>query len=138
MTSSAPNTANIDHTLIPLLPKPLGHSQNAAKTLTAAEFAATGASKMSSNEIALRNKSAMNLAMAPGKSLGMNVFMMYMSGTQLTIWTMNMLVGLLSNPLKSLFSINKTFKRFEDPDGKVDLLMPKVSVGRCNGEAMNL
>jgi len=61
----------------------------------------------------MRKKAAMNLAMGPGKQVGMNMFMMYMSEKSLTIWTMNMLSSLLTGPITALSNVTKTFKKSE-------------------------
>ena len=129
----------INHNLITELPKPLGFPPSSSKQLTSLEYSASTTSKLSSTQITLIKKRAMDLAMSPGKQLGMNVFMMYMSGRQLNMWTITMVVGGLVNPLTALFNTNKQFKKFEDPEGKVDLLMAKLvwllvnCVGLCMG-----
>ena len=69
---------------------------------------------------------AMSLATGPGKSILMNAFMMYMSGSQLNMWSITIVSGAIMSPLKSIMSLHSTFARFEDPSGKVDLNMPKL------------
>lgn len=79
-------------------------------------------------EMIIRRKQsmAMSLATGPGKSILMNAFMMYMSGSQLNMWSITVVSGAIANPIKSLLSVNSAFSRFEDPSGKVDLNMPKL------------
>ncbi|CAM9774626.1 unnamed protein product [Phaeothamnion confervicola] len=67
---------------------------------------------------------AMEVAMAPGKSLAMNAFMMWMSGSSPQIFSI-MITGMsLMTPLKQLVSVQKVFKPLED--GKVDLTVAKL------------
>jgi len=117
----------MDPSLAALLPKPNGFvsSKDNNKPLTSADFAASGgANKISTAEVNMRKKAAMNLAMGPGKQMGMNMFMMYMSGKSLTIWTMNMLSSLLTGPITALSNVTKTFKKFESEG--VDLTKEKL------------
>lgn len=69
---------------------------------------------------------AMGLATSPAKSIMMSAFMMYMSGSNLNIWTINTIGMAILTPIKALFGISKAFTKFEDADGKVDLNMPKI------------
>ena len=96
------------------------------------------ASKQYSNELTPKEKQraaaiiqkkgqmAMGLATSPGRSLMMNAFMMYMSGSNLNMWTISTLGMAIMTPLKSLFGINSQFAKFEDSDGKVNLQTPKM------------
>lgn len=73
-----------------------------------------------------KGQMAMGLASAPAKSIMMSGFMMYMSGSNLNIWTINTIGMAIMSPLTALFAIKKQFSRFEDADGKVDLTTPKL------------
>ena len=73
-----------------------------------------------------KGQMAMGLATSPGRSLMMNAFMMYMSGSNLNMWTISTLGMAIMTPLKSLFGINSQFAKFEDSDGKVNLQTPKM------------
>jgi hypothetical protein len=62
-----------------------------------------------------------------------SAFMMYMSGSHITIWSMMMTSMGIINPIQSIFQVNKVFKRFEDPpqrtgapQDKTDLTTPKL------------
>uniref|UniRef100_A0A7S2H7B0 ER membrane protein complex subunit 4 n=1 Tax=Helicotheca tamesis TaxID=374047 RepID=A0A7S2H7B0_9STRA len=85
--------------------------------------------KSSSSAMALvakKKAKAMSVATSPGKQMLMNGFMMYMSGKNLNIFSISITSMALMNPLKSIFTMNNTFRPFEDPDGKVDLQMAKI------------
>ena len=99
----------------------------------------SGADKGGSSTAALalmakKRQKAMEVALAPGKQIFMNAFMMYMSGKTLNIFSISVTSMALMNPIKSLVSINQTFKPFEDSDnpGKSDLQMPKLLFVVCN------
>jgi hypothetical protein len=76
--------------------------------------------------VAKKGSMAMGLATSPGKSIMMNAFMMYMSGSNLNMFTISTLGMAIMSPIKNIFGINRHFARFEDSDGKVELQMPKV------------
>jgi hypothetical protein len=115
------------------LPLPLG-----MKKISALEKSIQSKGRKISTEVSVKEKQraemivrrkqsmAMSLATGPGKSILMNAFMMYMSGSQLNMWSITIVSGAIMSPLKSIMSIHKTFARFEDPGGKVDLNMPKL------------
>jgi hypothetical protein len=115
------------------LPLPLG-----IKKVSALEKALQSRGRKTSTEVSVKEKQraemivrrkqsmAMSLATGPGKSILMNAFMMYMSGSQLNMWSITIVSGAILSPLKSIMAIHKTFARFEDPGGKVDLNMPKL------------
>ena len=58
--------------------------------------------------------------------MGMNAFMLYMSGKQLNIFSISITSMAILNPLKSIVGAHKTFEQFEEDDGAVDLQMPKL------------
>ncbi|VDM61926.1 unnamed protein product [Angiostrongylus costaricensis] len=62
----------------------------------------------------LAKKRAWDVAMAPAKSLPMNMFMMYMAGRSVSIFPIMMVGMMLWRPVKALFSVNATFKPLED------------------------
>ncbi|VDL76924.1 unnamed protein product [Nippostrongylus brasiliensis] len=62
----------------------------------------------------LAKKRAWDVAMAPAKSLPMNMFMMYMAGRSVSIFPIMMVGMMLWRPAKALFSVNATFKPLED------------------------
>ncbi|KAG8855693.1 hypothetical protein FRB96_006737 [Tulasnella sp. 330] len=54
----------------------------------------------------LKEKRAWDLAISPAKSLPMNAFMLYMSGSSLQIFSIGILAMLLLNPVKAMAGIN--------------------------------
>ncbi|KAK6747922.1 hypothetical protein RB195_000870 [Necator americanus] len=81
---------------------------------------ATSAQHHANNEQAseqqehLAKKRAWDVAMAPAKSLPMNMFMMYMAGRSVSIFPIMMVGMMLWRPAKALFAVNATFKPLED------------------------
>mmetsp|Transcript_4831 Transcript_4831/g.7327 ORF Transcript_4831/g.7327 Transcript_4831/m.7327 type:complete len:165 (-) Transcript_4831:21-515(-) len=84
----------------------------------------------SKTQIALKEKRAMQLAMAPGQSLLMNAFMMYMSGSSINIFSIMITGMVLSNCGKNIMNVNRAFSGIND--GKVKLVTPKIIYGALN------
>ncbi|KAF3903346.1 hypothetical protein AA313_de0207445 [Arthrobotrys entomopaga] len=61
----------------------------------------------------LKVKKAWEVALAPAKSLPMNMIMMYMSGNSLQIFSIMMTVMLFMNPLRALSTVGNTFSKFD-------------------------
>lgn len=72
----------------------------------------------------LIEKSAMNVAMAPGSQLFMTGFMLWMSGSALGIFSIMTLGMALFQPIRRLFGVSTAFARYKD--SKVDLTKPKL------------
>ncbi|EDQ91090.1 uncharacterized protein MONBRDRAFT_18332 [Monosiga brevicollis MX1] len=75
---------------------------------------ADGAGESAAQRHALKHKLAWKVVEKQVYQLPMTLFMMYMMGSSITIWTFGFLGYLMYNPIRSLFSINNEFKRFED------------------------
>lgn len=73
-----------------------------------------------------KGQMAFGLATSPAKSIMMSAFMMYMSGSNLNMWSINTIGMAIITPLTALFGINGQFTRFEDVDGRVNLQTPKI------------
>ncbi|KAJ1356775.1 hypothetical protein KIN20_014563 [Parelaphostrongylus tenuis] len=73
----------------------------------------------------LAKKRAWDVAMAPAKSLPMNMFMMYMAGRSVSIFPIMMVGMMLWRPAKALFSVNTTFKPLEDQNAG-NLIIHKI------------
>lgn len=71
---------------------------------------------------AKRSKMAMSIAMKPGQQIFMQAFMLYMSGSQLNIFSINITAMAILTPLGALFTLDQTFSHLKD----VDLQMPKM------------
>eukprot|EP00520_Triparma_pacifica_P020133 CAMPEP_0118650438 /NCGR_PEP_ID=MMETSP0785-20121206/10250_1 /TAXON_ID=91992 /ORGANISM="Bolidomonas pacifica, Strain CCMP 1866" /LENGTH=142 /DNA_ID=CAMNT_0006542819 /DNA_START=250 /DNA_END=678 /DNA_ORIENTATION=- len=63
-----------------------------------------------------RAAAAMNLATQPGKSIMMTAFMLWMSGKNLNVFTINTTSMAIINPLTAIINTNSNFRRFESPD----------------------
>ena len=71
--------------------------------------------------VAKRKQKAMALAMKPGSQVAMNAVMMYMSGSNLNIFSINTISTAILTPITSIFSIERTFANLD-----VDTQMPKA------------
>jgi len=61
----------------------------------------------------LRIKRCWDLALGPFKQVPMNLFMMYMSGSSISIFPIMMVAMMMVRPVKTLFTVKQTFKPFE-------------------------
>lgn len=66
----------------------------------------------------------MSIATNPGKQILMNAFMMYMSGSQLNIFSISITSGAILTPLSNLFGGME--QQFAALQGDVDLTTPKL------------
>eukprot|EP00299_Pterocystis_sp_00344_P013386 c6553_g2_i1.p1 GENE.c6553_g2_i1~~c6553_g2_i1.p1 ORF type:complete len:159 (+),score=21.49 c6553_g2_i1:39-515(+) len=64
---------------------------------------------------ALDKKRAWAIALAPAKNIPMTMFMMWMSGDSVNIFSMSIVFFTAFNGLKSLFTVNSAFKGFDRP-----------------------
>lgn len=71
--------------------------------------------------VAKRKQKAMQIATKPGSQVAMNAFMMYMSGSNLNIFSINTTSSAILTPITSLFSIERTFAHLD-----VDTQMAKA------------
>jgi hypothetical protein len=55
----------------------------------------------------------MAIAMKPGSQVAMNAFMMYMSGSNLNIFSINTTSSAILTPITSIFGINRTFANLD-------------------------
>ncbi|EJU05127.1 DUF1077-domain-containing protein, partial [Dacryopinax primogenitus] len=61
----------------------------------------------------LKSKRAWDLAISPAKSLPMNAFMLYMSGTGVQVFSISTLVMLLFSPFKAISGMEKAFAQYK-------------------------
>ncbi len=71
---------------------------------------------------AKRKSKAMAIAMKPGQQILMNAFMMYMSGSQLNIFSINICSSAILSPLTNIFAMNQQFSALQ----KVELTTAKM------------
>ena len=113
------------HTTLLQCEKPVGY-----QSLVQQERQQTGASRPTltvaqQNALAAKRKSkAMSIATNPGKQIMMNAFMMYMSGSQLNIFSISITSGAILTPLSNLFGGME--QQFAALQGDVDLTTPKL------------
>jgi ER membrane protein complex subunit 4 len=93
----------------------LGSSSSSGRpTLTVAQQTSLAAKKKSK---------AMAIAARPGQAILMNAFMMYMSGSQLNIFSISITSGAILSPLANIFGVQK---QFGGSDVGADLAIPKL------------
>jgi ER membrane protein complex subunit 4 len=69
-----------------------------------------------------RQKLAMSIAMKPGQQILMQAFMLWMSGSQLNMFSINVTSMAIITPLAAIFTMDQTFGNLRD----VDLKVPKL------------
>ncbi|CAN6644365.1 ER membrane protein complex subunit 4 [Trichomonascus vanleenenianus] len=80
----------------------------------------------------LKLKKAWELALAPAKSLPMNLFVSYMSGNALQIVPIMMtLMMFFINPVKQIFSMNSQFDKFQTKGNANDVMLTKIAFFFC-------
>ncbi|KAJ1732164.1 hypothetical protein H4S06_003903 [Coemansia sp. BCRC 34490] len=81
-------------------------------------------------DLALRAKKAWEVAMSPGKTLPMQAFMAWMSGTGVSIFSILITGMILMTPAKTIASVQQTFAPLEragkSGGSKLDLTMQKA------------
>ncbi|PWN44813.1 DUF1077-domain-containing protein [Ceraceosorus guamensis] len=65
--------------------------------------------------VALKSKKAWDVALSPAKSLPMNAFMLYMSGSGVQIFSMTVVGMLLTSPIKGAMTIGQAFAPLSSP-----------------------
>ena len=65
----------------------------------------------------------MSIATKPGQQILMNAFMMYMSGSQLNIFSISITSGAILTPLANIFGMEQQFGALQQD---VDLTTPKL------------
>ena len=79
---------------------------------------------------AKRQKMAMSIATQPGQQIAMQSFMMYMSGNQLNMFSINVTSMAIISPLTAIFSIDQVFRKVQHDtttdEGTNMLRLPKL------------
>ncbi|KAJ2719848.1 hypothetical protein GGI07_004967 [Coemansia sp. Benny D115] len=86
-------------------------------------------------EMTLRAKKAWEVATSPGKTLPMQAFMAWMSGTSVSIFSILITGMILMTPLKTIMAVQQTFAPLEKVakgSGKLDLTMQKATFVAIN------
>lgn len=100
-------------------PPTVGHSNLLASERKRAAPSAT--SQNSDVLVAKRKAKAMALATKPGQQIMMNAFMLWMSGKNLNIFSINTTASAILTPLTSIFKVESTFGNLE-----CDTQVPKM------------
>ncbi|KAF7353734.1 ER membrane protein complex subunit 4 [Mycena venus] len=85
----------------------------------------------------IKEKRALDFATAPAKSLPMQAFMLYMSGSGVQIFSIGIVVMLLISPFKNLAGMNEAFAQFapstaKNPKAFTTLPLQKLVYIACN------
>merc|ERR1712166_507444 len=83
-----------------------------------------GTVKKKHEEKDLKEKMAMETAQGQGKSLMMNMFMMWMAGNSLHIFPIMMVGMAIWTPIGAIMNMKNAFRSFEGPDS--NLILPKL------------
>lgn len=87
------------------LPSPPGYSPSVVQVHTE--------SSRESDTSHLLNKKSWEVALGPLKQVPMNLFIMYMTGSSISIFPIMMVGMLIVRPIKALFTMKNTFKMME-------------------------
>ncbi|KAJ2717200.1 hypothetical protein H4R19_000144 [Coemansia spiralis] len=106
--------------------EPAGFELHAA--LGGAGLAAAGHARNDAADGELRVKKAWEVAIAPGKSLPMQAFMAWMSGTGVSIFSILITGMILMSPLRAIVGVQQTFAGIERgaKSARLDLTMQKA------------
>ncbi|KAJ7778642.1 DUF1077-domain-containing protein [Mycena maculata] len=115
------------------LPPPPGFSKSTSSKSTVKSKAALPPSSYDQ----LKEKRALDFAIAPAKSLPMQAFMLYMSGGGVQIFSMGIVFMLLLSPFKNIAGINEAFAPFapstaKNPKALTTLPAQKLVYIACN------
>lgn len=89
--------------------------------------AAAGINHNSDALVAKRKSKAMGIATKPGNQLAMNAFMLWMSGKNLNIFSINTTTSAVLTPLTNLFKLESVFENLE-----TDTQVPKLIFAALN------
>ncbi|KAK6895081.1 ER membrane protein complex subunit 4 [Candida tropicalis] len=110
------------------IPAPPGYSESTTTTTTSKTTTSVKKSKQDEAELnSLKSKKIWELAIAPAKSVPMNLFMSYMTGNSLQIIPVTMTLMLLWNPIKSIFNdTNRTFSKLTTKNNTTEIIQAKL------------
>ncbi|KAI9263781.1 hypothetical protein BY458DRAFT_514368 [Sporodiniella umbellata] len=110
------------------LPNPIGFQPSTLQKYSKSDKTTRNLDR--DDQVSLKMKRAWDVALAPAKSVPMSLFMMYMSGNSLQIFSVMITATMLFiQPIKAIMSTQETFSRFESTSTKkkIDLTLPKLS-----------
>ncbi|KAF9918364.1 hypothetical protein BX616_009157 [Lobosporangium transversale] len=87
----------------------------------------------------LKVKKAWDVALAPGKSLPMQAFMLWMSGNSVQIFSVAITAMLMFSPIRALMSMSQVFERYETVSPvKVSFMDSKLAFPKMTFVAMQI
>ncbi|KAF9358816.1 hypothetical protein BGX26_000819 [Mortierella sp. AD094] len=90
------------------------------------------------NEL-LKVKKAWDVALAPGKQLPMQAFMLWMSGNSVQIFSVAITAMLMFSPIRAVMSMSQVFERYETVSPvKVSFLESKLALPKLTFVAMQI
>ncbi|KAG0254003.1 hypothetical protein BG011_006024 [Mortierella polycephala] len=90
------------------------------------------------NEL-LKVKKAWDVALAPGKQLPMQAFMLWMSGNSVQIFSVAITAMLMFSPIKALMNMSQVFERYETLSPvKVSFMNSKLALPKLAFVAMQI
>lgn len=104
------------YTTLSKCPASIGQRQLQKVESKSVNHAAAPTSKNAMDLAARKKQKAFAIAMKPGSQVAMNAFMMYMSGSNLNIFSINTTSTAILTPITSIFSIEQTFGSLDDVD----------------------
>ncbi|KAJ2355937.1 hypothetical protein IWW50_004734 [Coemansia erecta] len=104
--------------------KPIADPVGFGTQSTSTSSSSTGAR---ADDSALRTSKAWEVAIGPGKSLPMQMFMAWMSGTGVSIFSILITGMILMSPVRAILGVNQTFAPLMRAKGaRVDVSMQKL------------
>ncbi|KAG0228905.1 hypothetical protein B0O80DRAFT_298762 [Mortierella sp. GBAus27b] len=87
----------------------------------------------------LKVKKAWDVALAPGKQLPMQAFMLWMSGNSVQIFSVAITAMLMFSPIKALMNMSQVFERYESSSPvKVGFMDSKLAFPKITFVAMQI
>ncbi|CAG8592237.1 1722_t:CDS:2 [Paraglomus occultum] len=105
---------------------PPGFALSSSQTHTKGNLKGKKDAPPTTDQETLKVKKAWEAAFSPGKSIPMNAFMLWMSGSGVTIFSVMITGMLFFSPIKALMGVDSVFERYESPKNKRQLLVPKM------------
>mmetsp|Transcript_16863 Transcript_16863/g.16523 ORF Transcript_16863/g.16523 Transcript_16863/m.16523 type:complete len:119 (+) Transcript_16863:7-363(+) len=78
---------------------------------------------LTSKELEVLTTKSWQVAKSPFQSIFMTLFMFWMSGSSVSIWTLMITISFLFSPVSQLFNVSTVFEPYE---GKIPLFLQKA------------
>jgi hypothetical protein len=120
--AAAPSSAGV--------PEPPGYDASAVAAREAEDATGAGAVKRRGADAAFKQGKAWELARSPATQLPMMMFMMWMSGNGVQVFSIMITFTSILNPVKAIMASGATFARFADTG--VDTQLPRLAFVALN------